>query len=64
MSSENSGFIALHRKILDNPIVCRDNDYFRVWLHLLLNATHTTVPHHTQEPSKRSKPKMKSFKDE
>lgn len=34
------GYIKLHRKILDNPIVCRDADYFSVWLYLLLNATH------------------------
>lgn len=35
------GWISLHRKILDNPIVCKDSDYFSVWCYLLLNATHT-----------------------
>lgn len=35
-----SGWIKLHRKILDNPIVCRDSDYLAVWTYLLLNATH------------------------
>ena len=34
------GWISLHRKILENPIVCKDSDYFSVWCYLLLNATH------------------------
>lgn len=34
------GWISLHRKILDNPIVCKDSDYFSIWCYLLLNATH------------------------
>lgn len=34
------GWIKLHRQILDNPIVCKDADYFAVWCYLLLNATH------------------------
>ena len=34
------GYIKLHRKILDNPIVCKDSDYFAVWIYLLLKATH------------------------
>lgn len=34
------GWVSLHRKILDNPIVCKDSDYFSVWCYLLLNATH------------------------
>nr|WP_308743235.1 hypothetical protein [uncultured Anaerocolumna sp.] len=38
------GFIKLHRKILDNPIVCKDSDYFSVWSYLLLNATHKEMP--------------------
>jgi len=38
----NDGFIIIHRKILDNPVVCKDNDYFRVWLYLLLNVSHKT----------------------
>jgi hypothetical protein len=37
----NTGWIKLHRKILDNPIVCKDPDYFTIWIYLLLNATHT-----------------------
>lgn len=35
------GWIKLYRKILDNPINCKDSDYFSVWIYLLLNATHT-----------------------
>ena len=38
------GYIKLHRKILDNPIVCKDSDYFSVWIYLLLNATHKEIP--------------------
>ncbi len=34
------GFIKLHRKILDNPVVCKDAEYFAIWGYLLLNATH------------------------
>lgn len=35
------GWISLHRKTLDNPIVCKDSDHLAVWVYLLLNATHT-----------------------
>lgn len=31
----------MHRKLLDNPIVCKDSDHFAIWVYLLLNATHT-----------------------
>ncbi|SYX85932.1 hypothetical protein [Paenibacillus alvei] len=34
------GWIKLHRKTLENPMVCKDSDYFSVWMYLLLNATH------------------------
>ncbi len=34
------GWIQLHRKILDNPIVCRDSETLAIWIYLLLNATH------------------------
>lgn len=33
------GWIKLHRKLLENPVVCKDGDYLAVWIHLLLNAT-------------------------
>lgn len=36
----NNGYIKLYRKILDNPIVCKDMEHFIVWIYLLLNATH------------------------
>ncbi len=39
MSTEN-GYVKIYRDMLDNPVVCKDNDYFRVWLYLLLTATH------------------------
>lgn len=35
-----AGWISLHRKILDNPIVCKDSDHLAVWIYLLLNVTH------------------------
>lgn len=34
------GWIKLHRKVLENPIVCKDSDHLAVWAYLLLNATH------------------------
>lgn len=36
----NQGYIRYHRKILDNPIVMKDADYFAIWSYLLLKATH------------------------
>lgn len=38
------GYIKLHRKILENPIVCKDSEFFAVWSYLLLNATHKELP--------------------
>jgi hypothetical protein len=35
-----AGWISMHRKILENPIICKDASYFAVWAYLLLNATH------------------------
>lgn len=34
------GWIRLYRKILENPIVCKDSDFYSVWGYLILNATH------------------------
>ena len=34
------GWIKIHRKILDNLIICKDSETFSIWLYLLLNATH------------------------
>ena len=36
----NNGWIKLHRKTLDNPIICKDAEYFAVWGYILLEATH------------------------
>ena len=36
----NNGYIKLHRKLLDNPVVMKTNDHLAVWMYLLLNATH------------------------
>ena len=34
------GWIKVHRKMLENEIVCKDADHLAVWIYLLLNATH------------------------
>lgn len=34
------GYIKVYRSILNNPVVCKDSEYFAVWCYLLLNATH------------------------
>ena len=36
----NNGFIKLHRKILENPIIMKDADYLALWIYLLLEAIH------------------------
>lgn len=38
-TSNDTGWICLHRKLLDNPI-CEKADYLAVWVHLLLMANH------------------------
>lgn len=35
------GWIKLHRKIWDNPVVTKDPDHLAVWIWLLTNATHS-----------------------
>ncbi len=34
------GWVKLHRKTLENPVVMKDKDYLAVWIYLLLKATH------------------------
>lgn len=36
----DNGWIKIHRKMLDNPVVFKDPDHLAVWMYLLLNATH------------------------
>lgn len=38
------GWVKIHRKMLENPIICKDSDYLSVWIYLLLNATHKEIP--------------------
>lgn len=38
------GWIKLHRKVLDNPVVMKDSEYFQIWIYLLLKASHTDYP--------------------
>lgn len=39
----NKGYIRLYRKILDNPVVNKDNDYLSIFIYLLLSATHSEI---------------------
>ena len=41
---EPQGWVKIHRKILLNPVVCKDSDHFAVWMYLILEATHTDTP--------------------
>lgn len=34
------GWIKLHRKLLENPFVMKDAEFFSLWIYLLLHATH------------------------
>lgn len=36
----DGGWIKLHRKIWQNPIVTKDADHFTLWIYLLTHATH------------------------
>jgi len=40
----SEGWVKIHRKLLDNPVVCKDTDYLAIWIFLLLNATHKEMP--------------------
>lgn len=40
---KDTGWIRQYRKVLNNPIICKDADYFAVWHYLLLNATHKQI---------------------
>ena len=42
--ADNNGWIKLHRKLLDNPVVMKDTDHLAVWIYLLLHASHTEYP--------------------
>ena len=42
--ADSNGWIKLHRKLLDNPIVMKDSEYLAVWIYLLLNASHAEYP--------------------
>lgn len=41
---EKNGWVKLHRKMLDNPIIMKDAEHLAVWMYLLLNATHCEYP--------------------
>lgn len=35
------GWVKTHRKLLNNPVVCKDSDHMAVWFFLLLSAAHS-----------------------
>ncbi len=39
-----SGWVKIHRKILENPVVFKDSDHLAIWIYLLVNATHKDIP--------------------
>ena len=38
------GWIKIHRKMLDSPVVMKDADHVAIWMYILLNATHAECP--------------------
>ena len=44
MEMGKNGWIKIHRKMLDNPVVFKDPDHLAVWMYLLLEATHQDYP--------------------
>lgn len=36
----DNGWIKIHRKVLDNPVVMKDADHLAIWVYLLVHATH------------------------
>lgn len=40
----NDGWVKIHRKVLQNPVVMKDADYLAVWIFLLLNAVYIETP--------------------
>ncbi len=39
----NEGWVKVHRKTLNNPVVCKDSDHLAIWIYLLLNANHEEI---------------------
>ena len=39
----DKGYVRVHRKILDNPIVMKDCEHLSIFIYLLLKATHTSI---------------------
>lgn len=40
----DQGWIKLHRKIFENPVVTKDAEHLAVWIYLLTKATHKEYP--------------------
>lgn len=38
------GWIKLHRKLIESPVVCKDCETLSIWIYLLLNATYQEIP--------------------
>ena len=43
MPDNGETFVKIKRKTLNNPVVCKDAEYFAVWMYLLLMATHKEI---------------------
>lgn len=52
----NSGWIKLHRKLWDNPIVTRDAEHLAVWIYLLTHASHNEYQIYFGRKKKMLKP--------
>ena len=37
------GFVKFYRKMLNDPILCKDTEYWTIWCYLLLSATHKEI---------------------
>lgn len=36
--AKDKEFVKIYRKLLENPIICKDNDHLALWIHLLLTV--------------------------
>jgi len=41
MNENPKGYIYLHRKLLDNPVVMKDADHLALWVYILMKANHS-----------------------
>ena len=51
-----AGWIKQHRTVLDNPVICKDAEYFAIWSYLLLSATHSKMDVEFKGEKRKLKP--------